>query len=368
MGNKICLVSITASHYRKLIYKLIDEEYQCDFIFGIDKTSVKRFDTSLLRHSIDLPNKYILHSPFYYQPGLIHKTNSYDVIISDLGIFCLSSWWLLLLAKLRRQKVYLWDHGWYGREGTLKKWMKRLYFALASGAFIYGRYAYDLMEKNGFNTRKLHVIHNSLDYDTQLQLRRLTSSSNIYNHYFNNDNPVLCFIGRLTVVKQIEILINALALLKDNGHDFNLVIIGDGEMKHTLINLSQKLQVYDRIWFYGSSYDEQKNAELIYNADICVSPGNVGLTAIHSMMFGCPVITHNEFTMQMPEFEAVKQWKTGAFFRYRDANSLADTILMWYNKYDKERENIREACYEEIDSEWNPHNQMIILNNVLSAV
>ena len=43
--------------------------------------------------------------------------------------------------------MYHWDHGWYGREGFIKKWLKRLYFGLATGAFIYGDRANTLKEK-----------------------------------------------------------------------------------------------------------------------------------------------------------------------------------------------------------------------------
>lgn len=80
--------------------------------------------------------------------------------------------------------------------------------------------------------------------------------------------------------------------------------------------LQQQVKSYNlanNIWFYGACYDEIKNAALIYNADLCVSPGNVGLTAMHSMVFGTPVITHNDFKWQMPEFEAIEPGKTGDF-------------------------------------------------------
>ena len=60
----------------------------------------------------------------------------------------------------------------------------------------------------------------------------------------------------------------------------------------------------------GECYSEETNAKLIYNADLCVAPGNIGLTAIHVMMFGCPAITHNDFKWQMPEFEAIKSMET----------------------------------------------------------
>ena len=44
-----------------------------------------------------------------------------------------------------------------------------------------------------------------------------------------------------------------------------------------------------------------------------VSPGNVGLTAIHSLSYGTPVLTHNNFNNQMPEVESIQPGFNGYF-------------------------------------------------------
>ena len=118
------------------------------------------------------------------------------------------------------------------------------------------------------------------------------------------------------------------------------------------------------MWFYGACYDELENATLLYNADLCVSPGNVGLTAMHALTFGTPVITHNNFPMQMPEYEAVINGKTGMFFSYNDVNNLAQTINKWMTT-SKSRDEIRESCYNVIDDKYNPHKQIDILLKTL---
>ena len=52
-------------------------------------------------------------------------------------------------------------------------------------------------------------------------------------------------------------------------------------------------------------YNEEANAELLYNASVCVCPAEVGLTAIHSLLFGTPVVSNDNFDEQMPEFESI---------------------------------------------------------------
>ena len=362
---KISLASITASHYRKRIYSLLDSEMNCSFVFGKDKTTVKRMNTSILHHCVELDNTYIGKTHWYYQKGLFRNLDDADVVIDDLGIFCLSSWLLLLRVKFRKQKIYHWDHGWYGREGFLKKWIKRAYFGLADGAFIYGNYARNLMVKNGFDGGKLHVIHNSLDYDSQIVLRDNMKQINIYKDHFANDNPVICFIGRLTAVKKLDQVLKALDILNKNKKFFNFVLIGDGSEKTNLIEEVNDLHLNHQVWFYGACYDEGCNASLIYKADLCVAPGNIGLTAMHAMMFGCPCVSHNDYPRQMPEFEAIIDGKTGCFFRRDDVEDLARVIDGWFIRQSTNRQAVREACFQEIDENWNPHKQLQIIKKVI---
>lgn len=49
--NKLCLVYNIAPNYREAIYRLIDNNYPCDWYFSINKTDIKEFDLSLL-HSV----------------------------------------------------------------------------------------------------------------------------------------------------------------------------------------------------------------------------------------------------------------------------------------------------------------------------
>ena len=136
-------------------------------------------------------------------------------------------------------------------------------------------------------------------------------------------------------------------------------------MKSDLQALSRELGLENQVWFYGACYDEKVNAELLYNADLCVSPGNVGLTAIHSLMFGCPDLTHDNFKMQMPEFESIVSGKTGDFFEYGNVDSLAQKIGQWFDN-SKDRELIRKNCFEEIDNSWNPEYQIDVFKRALS--
>ena len=116
---------------------------------------------------------------------------------------------------------------------------------------------------------------------------------------------------------------------------------------------------------YGPCYEDSTLAELFYNASVCVSPGNIGLTAIHALSFGCPIITHDNFAEQMPEFEAIKPSKTGYFYQQGDVADLKDKIRKVISADEKTWEETRKEAFKEIDRKWNVDYQINVLKKVL---
>lgn len=367
--GKLCIIYNFAPNYRKGIFPLIDRNFDCEWYFGDNKTDIKGMDLSLLK-SVNTMKNIKIYNSWYWQKGTISLLFRKDIdkILSLGELYNLSTWALMLLKPIisPKKKIYLWSHGWYGRESKLKKCLKRLFFSLPNGSFFYGNHAKKIMEQSGGDVSKVWVIHNSLDYDTQLSLRKSCQNSNILKSHFNNDNPNLIFIGRLTNSKKLHLAIDAVNILREKGIYTNLTLVGDGEAKGYLDNYSREKNI--PVWFYGPCYDEQINACLISSADICISPGNVGLTSIHSMMFGTPVITHDNFSNQGPEFEAISHNKTGLFFKENSSICLAEAISNWLQS-NTDREKVRKDCFKEIDSSWNPSFQLdIIKKHILETI
>lgn len=370
-GRKICMSFNNLSIYRRAIYSMIDQKYTCDWFIEDCDTGVKAFPETDLKRVSKLP--IVNLGAFYWEKGLVGLfRRDYDIYFMlgatrniSLFVFCLFS----KLFWNKKKRVYLWTHGVYGKESKIE-WMfwKRPMLKMADGIFTYGDYAKKLLVENGFDESKIFPIHNSLDYDSQLKIREDLAPSAIYENHFENTNPVVIFIGRLTPVKKLDMLINAVGLLKQKGKLYNVVFVGDGSERKKLEKLSVENKIESNVWFYGECYDERQNAELVYNADICVAPGNIGLTAMHSLMFGCPAISHNNFSFQMPEFEAIKPGETGDFFEFGSVEDLADTIEHWFSIHANKRESIRSACYQVIDTSWNPYYQIKLIQQVFSSI
>lgn len=364
--KKLCLILNVAPHYRKGIFKLIDRTYDAYFVAGSENGDIKSLDMSNFRNKVVYTKDIKFNGRRIWQKGILkYAFKDFDTYLMSEDIYKVNHWIFLLLCKIMRKKVYSWTHGWYGKETKIKIIIKKIFFRLFSGVFLYGEWARELMIKEGFNSEKLWVIHNSLDYSYQLDIRNKDLKSSIYLDYFKNENPTLIFIGRLTKVKKLESILTVMKNLESKGLLTNLIFVGGGEEKEFLEKETQILGLQDRVWFYGSCYDDKINAKLIANADLCVAPGNVGLTAMHTMVFGTPVVTHNDFKWQMPEFEAIKQGNTGDFFEKDNIQSMTNIVYNWLINNKNRRDEIRNICYNEIDMYWNPQYQINVIKKII---
>lgn len=361
MAHRICLIYNFAQHYRTNIFTLMDQNMDIDFVFGDHYLNVKKMNYDLLQNTVREVRNIEL-GPIVWQKGTVRLVfmgyRKYILLGEPMN---LSSWIILLLARLIGKEVYFWTHGWYGKETKVKAFVKKLYFRMANGIMLYGNYARQLMIDEGFSSKKLTTIHNSLMYDDQLPIRKELMKSNLFVNHFGNNYPTVIFVGRLTPIKKLDLLLRAQAINRANRIKYNVALIGDGEVREMLVSLVTELKLDNLVWFYGATYDEKELSQILYDADLCVAPGNIGLTAMHAMVYGCPCISHNDFKWQMPEFEAIKEGVTGSFFERDNPNSLADSIGNWLTTHINDRERVRNACFREIDENWNPHKQLDII-------
>lgn len=367
MDNKIklCIIYNGAAHYRAGIFRLLDEEFDCEWFFGPGYGNIKQLPVSFFKKA-HLLHRMNLFGPLYYQKKeirtlLSRKYNAFLVLGNTPNV---STWIGLLLHNIfnKKIKVYSWTHGFLRIRRQPRQWFESVFEKLPTANFVYGDRAIKLMIANGFDAKRLFPIHNSLDYDEQIKYRG--NFTDIYKKHFRNDNSVLFFIGRLTPIKKLDMLVSAVYILKKRGKDVNLIFIGEGEMGKTLKYQVKSLNLNDRVWFYGPCYNEKEKSELITNADLCVAPGNIGLTAMDTLMYGTPAITMDNFDMQMPEHEAIHEGVTGTFFKENDVRDLSEKIEEWLNN-GLDREQVRQNCYKEIDNFWNPQYQINVLKKYL---
>ena len=199
------------------------------------------------------------------------------------------------------------------------------------------------------------MIYNSQDMAEQIAAREkvsVTRTDQIRRELFGDtETPVVICTTRLIALRRLDLLIDAIAELKRRGTKANLIIVGDGEERASLE--AQAIACGVGTHFEGACYNEQRIAELVMASNVTVAPGMVGLTAMHSMVYGVPVVTHNDADDQMPEWEAIIPGKNGSLFSKNNLASLADAIQLWLSTQYPTAAT-KAACHAIMDRFWNP--------------
>ena len=384
MKNSCGLFTNIAPLYSKPLWLKLSSSVNVVYYFFTSPTGFSGIRVINVKESILLNNKtgfnwYFLKNLYIgnilvYQLGAAYKClkTDFDAYIFNGEVQCLSNWIASLICRFKRKPVLFWGHGFYGNESWIKGYIRKLFYRLADYHLIYGKRSAELMVGSGFSPDKIYTVYNSLDFELHKKLYvsrdiNILEKTKIELFPRNSDLPVAIFIGRLTREKKIPYLLKAIHMCKSRGHSINCLIVGGGIDSDSLKILSKSLDIEELVFFFGPSYEEEINANLIMISDCCVSPGNIGLTAIHSMSLGTPVITHGNLANQGPEAEAIIENKTGIFFE--ENNILSLSLSIEHMIYNLKKSSMESYCIEQIEKFWNPNKQASVFNEaVLKAI
>ncbi|MGR3803835.1 glycosyltransferase [Marinibacterium profundimaris] len=319
---RVAVIYTHFPHYREPVFRALAraEDLDCRFFYdpsGIAETI--RSGATAQRHAA-LPVRRI--GPLMLQPGTLRLAlrGEFDAFILLGNPFILTSWLAAAILRLRRRPVLFWTHGWLRPETGAKGRLRRAYYRLADALLVYGERARGLGTAAGYPAGRIHVIYNSLDYDRQKALRLALGPARPPE---DPGRPVrFLTVARLVEGLDLHIALDAIRRLRDQSDPpVSLTIVGDGPLRGALERQAAREDL--PVQFTGAIYDEARLAELFLDSAAVVSPGKVGLLAMHALAYGIPVITHDDADHQMPEVEAIEDGRTGAFFRRGDAADLA---------------------------------------------
>lgn len=369
---KVLVVYHYIAKYRVPVFKELLSSDRIDVYVASD--TLANNDIELANEEFYNSSKFIkldnhwLSKKTLWQKGLIATVFSgrYDAVVFLGDPFFFSTWLSLLLLKLCETKTILWTHG-FVRGDSIKDKLKLVMYSLADGLFLYGNKARSNLINKNVSPSKIHTIYNSLDYKTQ-KYHRVNFEKSMTRHIkiFSENAFQLVFVGRLTFHKELNILIDLVNEVSLRGAKVNLLFIGDGEARSSLESYTDSFElIRDNVCFYGKTYNEAELCSLIMTSDLCVSPGEIGLTAMHVLSYGVPIITHNNEMEQMPEFEAVIDGVTGSLFKKGDFNGLVELVLNYING----EINVNAAdCIEIIEGRYTPEVQKKLITKALRDV
>jgi glycosyltransferase involved in cell wall biosynthesis len=276
----------------------------------------------------------------------------------------ISTWIGSAIARLRGKRVIFWGHGHKSVKRTIKARVRVLFFSIAHGFYSYGWRAKENAVALGANPEMIYVGFNSLNYAKQAPLRDELLRYCKQSESSKSILKIFC-ISRLTAACRYDMLLDAVNLISNNGTRILVTFVGDGPMRCALEHQAKRLRL--EASFLGAIYDEGRIAKLVFDADVTVSPGKVGLTAMHSLMFGTPVVTNDNFESQMPEVEAIVPGFTGELFSDGSVGDLAKKLASHWDRF-PDRQLTRQRCFEMIDRLYNPETQAKVLIRAVSGL
>lgn len=361
---RVAIVYHFFPHYRKGVLDAISND---DFDVTFFGDPMERYQgIPSLRFEADTdfrPATVKVLNDISFQWAAVHASLSseFDVLVLLANPNFFTTWLAAAIGRLTGKRVLFWGHGFLSADRSLKNYIRRIFFSLGHAQYLYGYRAKCIAESFGFHSRNLYVGFNSLDYQSQLRTRRELLACP--EEPRQSSEIRILGVSRLTDKCAYDVLMNAVSLAQETSEwRFKLTLIGGGPAESKLKALAVQLKL--DIDFVGELYDEEVVAGYIFDSDVVVSPGKIGLTAMHSLMFGTPVISHSDMDRQMPEVEAVAPGISGILFRYGDMADLSRCLISVPDVF-HDRRQTRENCFRIIDEIYNPYRQCEVLSDAI---
>lgn len=186
----------------------------------------------------------------------------------------------------------------------------------------------NLVEFYGIKDENVNVIYNSIE-----ELEEVSKPKDDFLE--NRDNKILIStVGRLSEQKGIDIFISSIAELIHKDKNVYGIVIGDGELKEELKELSIKLDIEENIKFLGYRSDV---IELISEMDFIVLASRwegFPLTPIETFSVGKTIIASDIDGNN----EIVKNEYNGLLFEKDNINDLRDKMSILISDTNKRKE------------------------------
>lgn len=268
-------------------------------------------------HRTGSRHTFPIMAPLYFRRHLAHE--GYDVIIEDLNkVPVFTPYW-------SATPVVLLVHHLFGSTAfeeasaptaaatwLLERPLARVYGKVPVQA-VSDSTATDLIER-GFDGGRIEVIENGVD------LAFYSPDPGLPRYH----EPTALYLGRLRRYKRVDLVIRAMARLRDRGTDARLVVAGQGNARPALEALCAELDLLDRVEFAGFVTDEHKR-ELFRRSwlHVLASPKEGwGISNMEAAACGTATVASDSPGLR----DSVRDGETGFLVPHGDVDGLADRM------------------------------------------
>lgn len=125
----------------------------------------------------------------------------------------------------------------------------------------------------------IEVVRNGTDLKYPENARELVDKVNSI-HGLEGQKNVFVFVGRIAMYKNLELMANALKLLKDSGEDFKMLIVGGGFDEEKFNGIVENLGLSDKFIFVGSVSDRTLLQGYYLRSDLFLFPSTFDTSSL----------------------------------------------------------------------------------------
>ena len=227
--------------------------------------------------------------------------------------------------------VVVWGHGYSVRERSLSRRLRNWLGAQADAVVLYNHEARDRLVDEGLDPNKLFVALNALD-QAPIQAAREKwlgdpkALAEFQRQHGLDRGPVVLFVSRLYASNRMDLLLHAASRLSESHPDLVLAIVGEGEQREHLAQLAAKLGIQDRLVMPGAIYGEEQLAPWFLSASVFGYPDLIGLSALHALGYGLPVVTSGDMWHHPPEARCLVHEENALLVDLGEPGSIADAL------------------------------------------
>lgn len=215
---------------------------------------------------------------YLYWLGAIRHVRKNDMVIVEHAAKLLDNYVLYAASRLGYLKMGYFGHGenFQSRhELGLSRIVKKAMLINVTRWFAYTEVSRQSLLRQGVKDDMITVVNNTLK-----------APAKSYDHVEKVVGKFV-YIGGLYEDKRFDILLAAAALVAEQVPEFSLHIVGAGPMQ---AEIEAAAKEHSWLVYHGSMYGEERDMMLASSVGMLM-PGLVGLVAIDSFFFRCPILT-----------------------------------------------------------------------------
>lgn len=224
---------------------------------------------------------------------------------------------------------------------TLPDWLDRIFVKLA---WADAKRTFDLTRAVTTPTRRAaDFLESTIDIQGVIPISCGIDAGNYTADLQPRDANRIVFVGRLTTEKQIDVILRAVAKL-DPALDVRFDIVGSGDQRRNLENLTTELGLSPRVHFHGHTTDEEIRS-LLTNASAFVIASIAELQSIatmEAMASGLPIVAAD--AVALPHL--VHDGENGYLFRPGDVDDLTQKLTAVLTLPQDERVRLQQGSLE----------------------